>query len=217
MIPASQCWLICATILALGVSDAYGQQGRETLLTGVVIISIQEPGKSDGPYMGPPFGGAAPGMVLGVRIPSSSATQLAVEASLARPIHGKQSGRGLGTFLSSHTDRIFSALAAWTPTTTGSVVPTFLGGASVVLRHTTRMGTPIPGSTFVTPSTVLDDTVVGIVGGVDGAVRISSRLSFMPTLRVHYLLDQDRRGDGVVKRGVGPFITRIGGGIGIRF
>jgi len=155
-------------------------------------------------------------MVAGMRIPSSGDVQLAVEGSVARSITGEQSARGSGSFLTSHTDRIFSALAAWTPATTGSVMPTIVGGASMALRHTTRTGTPVPINGLRPFSQVLDDTVVGIVGGLDGRARTSSRLSFMVSLRVHYLLDRDERGDGVVKRGIGSLITRFGAGVGVR-
>ena len=64
-------------------------------------------------------------------------------------------------------------------------------------------------------------TIVGSQHGATshdshGRARTSSRLSFMVSLRVRYLLDRDERGDGVVKRGIGSLITRFGAGVGVR-
>jgi hypothetical protein len=64
---------------------------------------------------------------------------------------------------------------------------------------------------------MLNDLVLGVVGGTDVRIRISSRLFLMPTFRLRYLFDADKDDDGVVKRGVGALIIRPGIGAGIRF
>jgi len=217
------CWLICAICLALDLSSAYAQQAGDRLITGTVVASVQGQGKSDCPYLCGPFDGRALGTVIGIQTPTTAATQFVFEVSLPRSIQGEQSWRVPGGSLSgvtSHRDTIVNGMLGWT-SDGSSVAASLVGGGSVASRNTTRR--PIrfvsPGS-FPPPglrAEMLNDLVLGVVGGTDVRIRVSSRLFLMPTFRLHYLFDEDKDDDGVVKRGVGALIIRPGIGAGIRF
>jgi hypothetical protein len=100
---------------------------------------------------------------------------------------------------------------------TARVTPTIVGGLTFALRHTVREAVLIPNP-FIRPTSTrgsLDDQVLGLTGGLDIPVRLSTRLFITPTLRFHWLWDDDRNGTGTIRRGIDPFVTRLGVALGV--
>jgi hypothetical protein len=71
------------------------------------------------------------------------------------------------------------------------------------------------------PSTLvaetLTDWVPALTAGVDLSASLTRHAGRLGTARVHELKDDDRMPDGVVKRGVGSAIIRLGGGVQLKF
>jgi hypothetical protein len=210
--------LFVVTVVVIGplLTDVAAQGAEIVRLTGAAVVAVHNPGEGGSASdIGPGFGGSAPGLVVGLQVPVGSGRRAIFEIGLERSIHGNQSGRS-ALWLTTHRDTTFSGLYAWTKDETARVTPTIVGGVTFALRHTVREAVLIRN--LVRPTSTrgsLDDQVLGLTGGLDIPVRVSTRLFITPTLRFHWLWDGDRNGDGTVRRGIGPFVTRVGVALGV--
>jgi hypothetical protein len=190
----------------------------------VVGPSHQRRGASDSPYLGPGFGGNSLAFVILADIDAGRAMSVGAEVSAASSISGDQSQRvpgGNNVFRTEHRDVIGSLVAkVWTPAP-ARVRAAVAGGIGFAVRHTERTGTfrstfsPSPMNRAV--SEILTDTVVAASAGVDLVVADLQRVGLLALWRVHFVWDDDRNPDGVVRRGVGSIIFRYGVGARIRF
>jgi hypothetical protein len=186
--------------------------------------SHQRQGASDSPYLGPGFGGNSLAFVILADIDAGRAMSVGAEVSAAGSISGEQSQRvpgGNNVFRTEHRDVIGSLVAkVWTPAP-ARVRAAAAGGIGFAQRHTERTGTfrstfsPSPMNSAV--SEILTNTVFAASGGVDLVVGDSQRVGLLALWRIHFVWDDDRRPDGVVRRGVGSIIFRYGVGAQIRF
>ncbi len=127
---------------------------------------------------------------------------------------------GCDFFVSDHHDTVMSVTVKFSSPRDAAVHAAVMGGAGLARRDTHRVGQLFRNSPpFEGPA--LEETITSFVpaftGGVDTVVRLGSRVGVVIAGRLHYLLDDDRREDGVVERGVSSFIFRFGGGLHIRF
>jgi hypothetical protein len=217
--------LILVVFLSASARPVFGQQSEKARVTGAAVVSVHNAGESDCPYMCNPFGGTAPGVVVGVQVPSAPSFRVGFEAGFERSIEGGQSQRvslfGNAQLLTAHRDTTVSGLLTWAPHPTRRAAAELVIGGTTAFRHTVRHTVSVLGTGQPQrgpwPDVILDDNKLGVIGGVDIPVRLSPRMFLIPTLRVHYLFDDDRDQDGVVKRGIGPVITRLGIGVGVGF
>jgi hypothetical protein len=111
-------WVLWVVISCeLGASgSAYAQDTERALLTSAAVLSIHQPGESDSPYLRGPFGGTAPGVVIGIQVPRSRGFGAGFEVGLERSIQGSQEQRvslqGTASLLTTHRDTTFSGLIA---------------------------------------------------------------------------------------------------------
>jgi hypothetical protein len=197
---------------------------RAQPLVGVTVgVSEQGAGDSDIPYLGPPFAGTSLSSVFMLDVPVGRTVSIGGEASLAASIRGEQSQRlsgGTADFLSRHHDTILSAdLKAGMPFT-GRVRAAAVGGLGLAWRQTSRSGTVRQefGSRATVPFNEKVTTVVpAVLGGADVAVRVAQKVAILAGGRLHYLFDDDRTEDGVVRRGVSSLVVRVGAGVQIGF
>lgn len=211
--------LLVVTVVVMSPSstDVAAQGSEQVRLTGAAVVAVHYPGDSGSASdIGPPFGGSAPGVVVGLQVPVGSGRRATFEVGLERSIQGDQFTRS-AQLLTTHRDTTFSGLYAWTKDETARVTPTILGGLTLALRHTEKDAVRIPNPSFQPTSTraTVDDQVLGLTGGMDLPLRLSTRLFVTPTLRFHWLWDGDRWAQGTVKRGIGPFVTRVGVALGV--
>lgn len=196
----------------------------QPLVGATVGISKQGEGDSDRPYLGPPFGGTSLSSVFMLDVPVGRTVSIGGEASLAASISGQQNQRVGGftsaQFESRHHDTIVSAdLKAGMPFA-GRVRAAAVGGFGVAWRQTSRSGTVAQGfgSTGTLPFNEKLTTVVpAALGGAELSVRVAQKVAILASGRLHFLFDDDRREDGVVRRGVSSMVLRAGAGVQIGF
>ena len=213
--------IVAAALVTLACNPA--EVGAQPLVGATVGVSSQGAGASDAPYLGPPFGGTSLTSILMLDVPAGATVSVGGEATLAASISGTQSQR-VGSFTSAefesrHRDRVFSATVKAGMPFTGRVRAAAVGGFGAARRYTSRTGTV---GSFSTPgispySATLTTWVPAATGGVDVAVHVAERVAILGTGRVHYLVDDDRQEDGVVRRGISSLIARIGAGVQIGF
>lgn len=214
--------LLLLLLCAVSAADAAAQ--TPAVAVGAVVgASFQGEGESDSPYLGPGFGGTSPALVVFVDGQVGAGVTVGGEFSWARHISGEQSQRaplGNNVFVSDHRDDVMSATVKFGSRRDAAVHAAVVGGAGVARRHTRRVGRlfrnvpPFEGPAF-------EQTVTSVVpvftGGVDTVVRLGRRAGIVVAARLHYLLDDDRRDDGVVERGVSSVVFRFGAGLHLRF
>ena len=191
--------------------DVSAQEPVNVWLTGAAVVTAHDPGDSDS-YLTPAFGGEAPGVVVGIQKPIRPRLRAGYEVGFDAVIEGEQSRRAAFPvfreyFLTTHRDTTVTGLLAWSQREDVRFTPTFVGGVTLAFRHTVRH--------YATADVALNDLALGFTGGVDVTVRVSQRLFVAPTARIHWLAGRDRQEGGVPKRGVGPFVTRLGVGLGV--
>jgi len=213
--------IVIAALIALSGVAAGGR--AQPLLGATVGLSKQGEGDSDQPYLGPPFGGTSLSSVFMLDVPVGHTVSIGGEASVAASISGQQNQRvagGSAQFESRHHDTIVSAdLKAGMPFA-GRVRVAAVGGFGAAWRQTSRSGTLGQGfgSTTAVPFNEEVTTVVpAVLGGADLSVRVAEKVAILAGGRVHYLFDDDRREDGVVRRGVSSIVVRVGAGVQIGF
>jgi hypothetical protein len=176
---------------------------------------MQGAGKSDCPYLCDPFGGAAWGLTVGAGVSISEHLAVGAELSRSDTLSGSQSIRtgflGSVSFHTVHRDTIGSVVLRFSPTAADDPVALmFVVGGGFAFRQTTRTNASLGEEQ-------LNDTVPAALGGVDMPIRVGRRIAVVPFARGHFLSDNDRTDDGVVKRGVSSFIFRAGATIEVRF
>jgi len=212
----STLWFVCAP--GAGVSAA-----ENTTIGAVLGGSTLPTGRSDQPYLGPGFGGTSLGFVVYAERALHPSISLAGEVSLASAITGSQRQRASGgdnTLMSEHHDTLLSVVAKAKAPAAKRFQIALAGGAGFARRQTSRSGTftsatPPFASTPVAEN--LTNRVFALTGGVDGIVSVHKRLALVTNVRVHRLLDDDRRPDGVVRRGVSSVVLRYGLGAQVAF
>jgi len=211
--------IVIAPLIALAGVAA---EGRAQPLVGATVgISTQGAGDSDVPYLGPPFGGTSLTSIFMLDVPVGRTVSIGGEASLAASISGQQNQRVSGSsaqFLSRHHDTILSATLKGGMPFKGAVRVAAVGGFGVAWRQTSRSGTlgQRLGSAAAVPfNEELTTVVPAVLGGADLSVRVAQKVAILAGGRVHYLFDDDRREDGVVRRGVSSIVVRMGAGVQI--
>jgi hypothetical protein len=215
--------IVSAALLTLACIPA--EVGAQPLVGATVGVSNQGAGASDAPYLGPPFGGTSLTSIVMVDVPVGEKVSVGGEASLAASISGTQNQR-VGSFtnaqfVSRHHDSVISATIKAGMPFAGRVRAAAVGGFGAARRYTSRTGivaesfSSTPGSSPYSAS--LTTWVPAATGGGDAAVHVAERVAIVTTGRVHFLLDNDRREDGVVRRGISSLIVRIGAGVQIGF
>lgn len=188
-----------------------------------VGASTQTGGKSDLPYLGPPFGGTSTAVLGMVDVAVASNVTVGGEASLATAIDGTQSQRapgGANSFVSQHRDSVFNGTLKVGMPLNAPIRVAFVIGGGLAHRRTKRLGTfrsdrpPFAAAPF---SATVSDVAATYTAGVDVTVRVARHLSALALARWHQLVDDDRTPDGVVKRGVSATVFRFGAGVQFRF
>ena len=113
--------LFVVTLVAMNpCSTDVAAQGSEKLrLTGAAVVAVHYPGDSGSASdIGPPFGGSARGMVVGLQVPVGSRRRAIFEVGLERSIQGNQFTRS-GQLLTTHRDTTFSGLIGITDSKVG--------------------------------------------------------------------------------------------------
>jgi len=212
-----------AVFVAALLSLPPGSARAQVLVSGAAGASVQGAGESDVPYLGPPFSGTAVSLLGAVDVVVLPIVSVGGEASLAGDISGTQTQRasgGVNNFVSDHHDHVFSGtVKVGTPFDRRARVSA-VGGLGVAQRHTSRTGTTSIGfPTAVTSpfETTLIDYVLAATVGADVVVALTGRVAILAAGRIHWLKDDDREPDGVVKRGVSSTILRGGAGVLVRF
>lgn len=211
------CLLVCA------IAAAGSPAAAQTLVGATVGASTQGEGASDLPYLGPPFGGTSAAVLVSVDRAPARNIALGGEISLAGATSGAQSQRapgGSNTFVSEHRDTVVSATLKIGTPFDAPVRLAFVVGGGVAERRTVRAGAFNP-DVGLRPSTLfaetLTDWVPALTVGADLSASLTRHAGLLGTARVHELKDDDRLPDGVVKRGVGSAIIRLGGGVQLKF
>ena len=198
--------LLVVVLLIVTTVDASAQEPPNLWVTGAGVVSIHDPGASDS-YLYPALGGAAPGMVVGIQKSIRPRLRVGFEIGYDGLIEGMQSGRiASRPFRTTHRDTTFTELLAWSEREEASVTPTFVGGFTVAWRQTVRH--------YTTSDNEVNDLKVGVAGGVDVTIRVSPRVFVAPTFRLHWISGGDRP-QSIPRRGVGPFVTRLGVSLGV--
>src|SRR5882762_5238291 len=183
--------------------------------------STHQAGDNDLPNLGQGFGGTTVGGVAFIDAAFSKRLSFGGEVSLDAAINGRQrTSAGTGNLQSSHHDTIFSGVVKVKAAQPFRAEIDALVGLGVAWRHTIRSGTLRSDSAPFTTTSVnqtLSNAVLAATLGVDGVIDISPRTALVFTGRLHLLRDDDRDPSGVVRRGVGSAIFRLGGGGLIRF
>jgi hypothetical protein len=215
--------LALALLYFVGFAPHATGQTPTVVVGGAVGASFQEEGESDSPSLGPGFGGTTRAIVVFVDGLIGSRFTVGGELSWARDISGEQSQRvpgGNHIFVSDHHDTVLSATVKYSSPRDAAVHAAVVGGAGLARRHTHRVGQlfRFPPS-FDGPAfeETLTTAVPAFPGGVDAVVRLGSHADVVIAGRLHYLLDDDRREDGVVERGVSSVMFRVGAGLQVRF
>jgi hypothetical protein len=118
---------------------------------------------------------------------------------------------------------LVSGLVAWSPRSTNRVRVALIGGGGFAYRHAVRHIVAVHTGSLPQRGPApdirvsLDDWKPGLVGGADVPITVSPRVSILPTVRLHYIFDDDRDESGVVKRSVGALVARVGVGVGVGF
>jgi hypothetical protein len=204
-------------VAVLGAADAQIAVGAG------VGQSTQEAGASDGPYLGPGFGGTSVASVIFVDAALKPTISLGGEVSLAGDITGSQFERvpgGSNALVSQHHDTVFSGVVKLRTPPSNRFQVAASGGLGLARRETNRVGTFVHSTPPFAPTPVvenLSDTVFAITGGLEVIIPIGSRLGILALVRAHYLADDDRMRDGVVHRGVSSQIYRYAIGAQVRF
>jgi hypothetical protein len=208
------------TVLAAGAAMPAAAQ---TVVGAAAGGSRQEAGKSDLPFLGPPFGGTALGLVAFVDRRFATNITIGGEASLAGAISGDQSQRASPStlaFTSHHRDSVFSGVfKIGTPLDRRIHLAVAVGGG-FAYRRTAREGTTaplVPPSARTDYNAVVSNLVPAYSVGGDVDVRVTDRVRVLALVRWHRLRDDDLQDDGVVKRGVSSSIFRAGAGASWRF
>ena len=201
---------------------------RPVTLGAAVGASTQGAGKSDLPYLGPPFGGTAVGSIVFIDAERYTTWSFGAEMSLATAITGMQRSRGnpsLGsfvtnTFVSNHKDLLFSGTVKAKTPANARFQTAAAAGFGLAIRQTDRVGT----STSVFPPVrtapfheTVSDWVPAAMFGADGAIALSRRISVLIVARLYALIDDDKLPEGVVRRGVSSRVFRYGVGGLVRF
>jgi hypothetical protein len=208
------------TVLFAGAVDVEAQ-----VRAGAAVgQSHQAAGDSDGPYLGPGFGGSSLAGIGMIDAAIGSRVDVGGEVSLAGNISGTQSQRASGgsnQFVSAHRDTVFSAVVKVGTPAAERVRARGVIGGGIAQRRTDRTGMFgtgfVPNTTTVPFHDTLTDYVLALTAGVDIAAGLTDRVAFIIAGRVYQLKDNDRRPDGVVNRGVSSRVFRYGGGLQFRF
>ena len=202
---------------------------RPVTLGATVGASTQGAGKSDLPYLGPPFGGTTVGSIVFIDAERGTIWSVGVEMSLATAITGTQRSRGnprLGgsfvtnTFASNHKDLLFSGTVKAKTPANARFQAAAAAGFGLAIRQTDRVGTstsdfpPVRTAPF---QETVSDWVPAATFGADGAIALNRRISVLVIARLHALIDDDKLPSGVVARGVGSVLFRYGVGALVRF
>lgn len=212
------------TVLAAALAMVIAHDAVAQTTVGVAVGgSRQEAGASDIPYLGPPFGGTAVGIVGLIDRHLAGNTTVGGEVSAAGAISGDQSQRtasATNTFTSRHRDTLFSGVFKIGTPLDGRIHAAFAVGGGLAYRRTARDGTTaplVPPSVRSSYSAVVSDFVPALSLGGDVDVRVTARLRILALARWHRLRDDDLDANGVVKRGVSSTIFRAGAGAAWRF
>ena len=215
--------LALALLCCAGSASYAAGQTHVVAVGGAVGASFQNDGESDSPYLGPGFGGTTTALVVFVDRLFTPRFTVGGEFSWAGGISGEQSQRvpgGSNVFISDHHDGVLSGTVKFGSGRDAAVHAAVVGGAGLARRHTHRVGQLLMNSPPFA-STAFEEIVTSYVpafsGGVDTVVRLGRRAGIVVAGRLHYLLDDDRRDDGVVERGVSSLIFRFGAGLHVRF
>jgi hypothetical protein len=210
-------------LAAVAVRVLLGREASAQATVGVTVGgSSQAAGKSDRPYLGPPFGGTSRAIVGNVDLPIGRNACVGGEISLAGDISGVQSQRALNgnnTVVSTHHDSVFSGVFKLTTPRGIPVRVATVFGAGLAHRHTHRTGTflgTFPPFERRPVDYVVADLAITATVGADVSVRVTEHVGVLAVGRIHRILDDDRD-FGAVKRGVSSTIARYGGGMQVRF
>ena len=120
--------------------------------------------------------------------------------------------------VSRHHDSVFSADVKVGTPFAGRVRTAGVLGFDVARRDTDRSGTVSGGLSPTTPfNASLSDVVWATTAGLDVSVRVAPKVAILAVGRAHFLVDDDRQPDGVVRRGVSSVVLRAGAGVQVRF
>jgi hypothetical protein len=216
-----------AALACLVSIAAAAHLSAQTTIGAVAGASRQAAGASDLPYLGPPFGGTTAAFIGLIDFPISDgdakrSMSFGAEASVSGATSGDQSQRSSATtyaFTSRHRDSIFSGTFKL-GLRSGRAQAAAVVGAGGAYRRTAREGTSaplIPPSARSDYSAVVSNFVPAYSFGGDVAVRLTDRLRLLALARWHFLRDDDRDDNGVVKRGVSSRLFRAGAGAAWRF
>lgn len=190
---------------------------------GAVGFSTQAKGASDVPYLGPTFGGTSVATIGMVDVVVARNASVGGELSTGGAISGTQSQRasgGANAFVSRHRDTVFSGTVKLGTPFAAPVRASAMIGAGLAYRHTARSGafsSAFPPTVTGPFEETVSDVAFALTGGGEVLVAMTDHVGLLAAGRIHRLKDDDRRPDGVVKRGVSSTILRYGIGALIRF
>ena len=138
-------------------------------------------------------------------------------------ISGFQSERisaGENRFVSTHRDVLMLGVAALQGRPSSRIHFAAVAGGGLARRHTSRVGTTLRLSPtrVETPFAEVLTGISPVVGGGPNIVfTVSDSVGIVGMWRGHYVLDDDRGGDGVVERGVSSLLVSFGVGVQVTF
>jgi len=185
------------------------------------LLSVQSQANSDCQFAcGLPR--SASGVTLSVDYWLTPRVAISADASVGDLLRGRQQIRVPGGHLESettHQDMIFAGTAQWSLRRNDSPINGVLvGGLGIVFRQTHRTGPfrVVDGTVNAGWPGNVTDLVPGIVGGFEMPYRVYGRVSLVPSVRLHYLFDDDGTREHP-KRGVDNVLINVGAKVALRF
>jgi hypothetical protein len=207
-------------VLALFTCRAAHAQTTVGIAAGA---SRQDPGDSDIPNLGPPYGGTVGAIVGMIDFRLSNRATFGGEVSVPGALSGDQSQRTSSrtlAFTSHHRDTLLSGVVKYGLPLERRIHAAGVVGGGVAYRRTARSGTTaplFPPSTRSEYSEVVSNYALAYEFGGDVDVRVTERIRVLGIARWHRLRDNDRDASNAVKRGVSSSIFRAGAGVKLEF
>ena len=159
-------------------------------------------------------------MLASAGVEAARGVAVVLEALAGARLEGPQEVRISGGFLdlsTEHRDTIFSGGVSLKLPGGQAVSVRALGLVGVARRHTERTGVNRQLATSVPYEDAITNAVPAVGAGIDLRVRLGQHIAIVPSLRAHYLFDDDTPDGQPPTRGVGAVVAAGAIGLAVLF